>query len=228
MDKIFHRRIKTNDGLQLWFTSTNTVPHVPPAVWDACARLYAVGTRGYHVFGHALDVLERVMLVERYVGFRDYEAAVFAALFHDCVYVAGAPPMRNEDHSIDELYALAAKPGTVSRGVVDRVVPLIAATGRHGSPLNGHLSWDISLFLDCDMAGFAADQPLFDEQNVSIDVEFVGKVPPEKYRTGRSAFLRGLLQTGVFLTPPFRRSGEDRALRNIERELARVDTWMAR
>ena len=228
---VFHRDMMA--GARELFS--DVIDIVPPSAWDHCMQLYGSGVRAYHTFEHALDVLWRVQVVQATIGFVDYEAAVVAALFHDAVYEIGRLPGQNEERSLEEAYAVASRPGTtLSRDVVDRAAPLILATALHGKHKmdarhdGDGVAWDVALFLDCDMAGFALAPPEFDKQNAAIDKEFMGKVEPALYRTGRASFLENLKTRGVFLTPPFVRAGEAWAQANLLRELARVDTWMAR
>ena len=85
---------------------------------------------------------------------------------------------------------------------------MILATAHHGYGNRTELSWDVGLFLDCDMAGFAAPDDVFDAQNIDLDDEARAHTSPEAYRAKRVPWLQQVQRNGVFMTPLFRAWGE--------------------
>lgn len=186
--------------------------------WQGLARRFEGADRYYHTWDHALDVLHRVDVVQQCLGWQDYDAAVYAALYHDIVYRPTAGRGTNESDS------LAALPDEFSA----RAAYMILATAHHGYGNRTELSWDVGLFLDCDMAGFAAPDDVFDVQNIDLDDEARAHTSPEAYRAKRVPWLQQVQRNGVFMTPLFRAWGEAVAQRNLDRELGRVPSWMDR
>lgn len=192
-------------------------------VWAHAKQLYSVGRRGYHRFEHALDVLERVKMVEEEIGFLNYEAVQLAALFHDAVYVAGAKD--NEQKSVNELNSFfmsgAGGPDVMMDdflNIVARAASLIMDTAEHMNP-DYTENWDSMLFMDCDVLGFAENWEQFQKQNEDIKYEYGDDVNLMMYAQGRIKFLTALFDKGVFRSPYFIKRYEERALLNIKASL---------
>jgi predicted metal-dependent HD superfamily phosphohydrolase len=203
------------------------------ALWTKAEELYARGPRAYHKFSHAEDVLERVEMVERDIGFMNYEAVRLAALFHDATYVAGnknneavsANQMRNAVYSLKQ-YNTYVAPADLT-WTVSVASDLILSTAEHTSHQHSITVWDTVLLMDCDVLGFAEEWPTFQKNNDDIEFEFValGNFDSEKYRQGRIKFLMALYDKGIFRSPYFRKAYEEKALINIRaalRELGHV------
>lgn len=182
---------------------------------------YKVGTRYYHTFDHALDVLGNVERVHADVGVGSPVEMAVAALYHDIHYVVGDP--LNEDKS-----ALKAMIDLGPLGYcVDpsRVAFLVWLTKYHFKLDPGMLDGDADaqIFLDCDIFGFAAPWKMFKAQNDKLDKEFSAGTDRKTYLTGRTAFLRNILQRGVFNSDFFKDKFENQARSNIVAEIGNLE-----
>lgn len=125
---------------------------VPPELmrkwWRRLLLLYSSGNRYYHTLQH---VRELCGLAQRHRAlFSSFHECVFAALFHDAVYIAAAPHGDNEAQSMQMWREFAGECGlAISHPkAVDDVSCTILATANH---LSSSLSGDGALFLDLDM-----------------------------------------------------------------------------
>ncbi len=184
-------------------------------LWDAAEKLYSVGRRAYHNFQHAVDVFKRVQLMDGHLGLQNPQAMYLAALFHDAIYTHG--DLENEIKSAIAMEEAAMEHGVHSM-IRHQAYALILATSHHMAPQNYTSDWDTMIFMDCDVMGFAENWDQYAKQNEDILFE-ANPQDMEKYNQGRKAFLTKLMDKGVFRSPYFRKTYEDRALRNITRSL---------
>lgn len=190
--------------------------------WAIAQELYKIGTRHYHTFEHALDVLGRVDKFEKILGYHNYEAVRVAALFHDAVYVVGAPPHENETSSAEAMKKAMYQANQTTEileliNIIDDAHNLIMATSLHMTHQRFFHEWDTMVFMDCDMLGFAATWEGFQRNNAQIDAEFASAptYDEEKYKIGRVEFLMKLYKKGIFRSPYIKATYEETALSNI-------------
>lgn len=189
-------------------------------LWVAAKEMYSRGLRGYHNFDHALDVLERVEMIQGEIGFVNYEAVRLAALFHDAVYTAGETD--NEFRSVIAMKEKAREVYNITDAVSEQLIQadnLIMATSQHMVPNSVFRDWDTMLFLDCDVLGFAENWEQFKRQSELIAFEYGDYARTEAYKEGRIKFLKALYKKGVFRSPYFKKHYEERALLNINASL---------
>jgi predicted metal-dependent HD superfamily phosphohydrolase len=178
---------------------------------------YATPPRAYHGWAHVERVLEHV----REIAWPHPREVWLAALFHDAIYVAGAPD--NEARSAALAREAIARwfPGELVDA--DRVAALIELTARHGRIAPGEVDAEAALFLDCDTAVLGAPADEFDRYDAGIAAEWAGAVAPAAYRAGRRAFLERLLAAPrIFLSEPFHARLDAPARANLRRALTRL------
>lgn len=190
---------------------------VPDGLRAVLHAAYATPPRAYHSWAHAERVLEHV----REIAWAHPREVWLAALFHDAIYVAGAPD--NEARSAELARASIARwiPGASIDA--DRVAALIELTARHGRLGPGDVDPEAALFLDCDTAVLGAPADEFDRYDAGIAEEWAGVVGPDAYRAGRRAFLERLLAAPrIFLSEHFHARLDDAARANLRRALNRL------
>lgn len=187
---------------------------------------YAEPHRRYHDERH----LEDVLLALDHLWTRGEVVTaetLTAAWFHDAVY-AGRP---GDDEAASARLALSAlEAHDVDAAVAQRVATLIVATtpGRADSVVDAPAA---HLF-DADLAIFAAPRPRYEEYAAGVRAEYA-HVPGDAFRAGRARVLREFTERRyLYATPAARDLWEERARRNLARELAeltpsghRLDPW---
>jgi predicted metal-dependent HD superfamily phosphohydrolase len=194
-----------------------TRPPVPDALWQELRALHATPPRRYHTFAHVEEVLGRYDEVAAGPGWDRPDEVLLAVLFHDAIYVCGAPD--NEAKS-----ALAAR-AAIARWLPsvdpDRVAALIELTARHGALTPGTLDRDTAHFLDCDMAILGAAPEAYRRYARLVAEEWAPVMPPAAFRAGRRAFLERLLAgPAIYLSDFFAGRLEAQARANIADEVA--------
>lgn len=187
-----------------------------PGWWEDLQARYARPRRAYHTIEHVSAVLEHWRQVDDEGHWHDRSATWVAVLLHDVIYVPGAPD--NEERS-----ALLVPEWTRAFGVdvdVGAVQTLIRATADHGANLGAQ--GDLALFLDCDMAILGTPAQVYDRYIEQVRLEYADLVDEAGFRAGRRAFVAGLVGKPVFLSERFRNLYEERAQRNLRRELAHL------
>jgi predicted metal-dependent HD superfamily phosphohydrolase len=192
----------------------------PRILADLRARL-AEPQRVYHAQAHVDALLEAFRA--RRATVRSPDAVELAIWFHDAVYRPGASD--NERRSAVLLRTLMD--GLVPAATLAAAETMIRATERHAVPdgLPAALAADVAVFLDMDMAILGAAQAAYDDYAAGVAREFIPAVGESAYRQGRTAFLRGTLESGrpLFLTDQARAELEGPARSNMRRELATLD-----
>jgi predicted metal-dependent HD superfamily phosphohydrolase len=180
---------------------------------------YGEPDRAYHNATHIADVLRWFDRVVDELGWLEPAEVYVAIVFHDAIYKPGAKD--NEAQSANwarraKLHADARTDATmVDR---DRVAELIELTANHGRVTKA--DHDAALFLDSDMAIIGSPPAAFDAYDQAIAIEYK-HVPPNAYREGRQAFLKGLLQKPrIFLSDYFHHRLDAQARANLQRALA--------
>lgn len=185
------------------------------ATWDALVSHYCEPHRAYHNLSHVMALL-RLADAER--GHIERPEVVGLAIwFHDVIY---------DTHAKDnELRSAVWARNAMQRMQMDpELIPLveqcILATQKHEVP-TPHPA-DLPLFLDLDLAILGADEEIYQRYSQAIRTEY-GWVPDPAYRSGRTELLkRFLARPALFFTPAMAARFEDRARRNIARELRQL------
>jgi predicted metal-dependent HD superfamily phosphohydrolase len=180
-------------------------------VFDELAARYRTSDRHYHDLRHVLAVLD---VVQALVGSTASPALLLAAWFHDAVYDPRAAD--NEERSA-ELARTLLTPLGVSGEVVAEAARLILLTKTHQCADDDR---DGQVLLDADLAVLGAEEDEYDAYASAIRREYAW-VPDEDYRKGRTRVLEKFLERGrIYLTDICHRAAEDRARRNLRREIA--------
>ncbi len=182
--------------------------------------------RAYHHSGHLSQMLADL---DRLYAHRAQGATplvlVLAAWFHDAVY-EGAP---GEDERRSEQLAGASLEPLVAAGLLtdhelQMVRCLVRSTATHELPASAELPAgyevkDIELFLDTDMAILAADSARYRRYLRGVRSEY-SHFDDEAFRTGRSTFLRSILERErIFLSEQALPLWEEPARTNLRSEL---------
>jgi predicted metal-dependent HD superfamily phosphohydrolase len=185
---------------------------------DAALAHHRQPHRAYHDQRHVLELLA---LAERHA--LDLGAAErLAILFHDAVYVPGAPKGQNEALSAllmrATLFALA-RDGIVTMpdaAIVDAAAAIILATVHADAPPAA-----AARVCDLDLWRLAAPWEEFQRHAEDIRYEFQYLQPSEAaFWSARHAFYRGMLQKpAIFATPYFRDRFEAAARDNMRRAI---------
>ena len=183
--------------------------------------------RAYHHSGHLSQMLAD--LDRLYTACKQGTtplALVLAAWFHDAVY-EGAP---GEDERRSEQLAAASLEPLVTAGLLSEeelqlVRLLVRATATHELSESadlpaGYEPVDIQLFLDADMAILAAEPARYRRYLRGVRSEY-SHFDDEAFRTGRTSFLRSILERErIFLSERARELWEEPARANLCGELA--------
>jgi predicted metal-dependent HD superfamily phosphohydrolase len=190
-------------------------PALSRAARDDLERRHAEPHRAYHTLAHVAQVLAGVdELIAAGEPVADPGAVRLAAWFHDAVYVPGSPDNERAsaelaDVTLDSLGLAADRRG--------RVRALVLATRDH-TALDADA--DTRVLVDADLAVLAAPDPAYAAYVRAVRREYAA-VPESAWRTGRGAFLAGMLaRDAVFTTATMRVRAEPAARRNLAGELA--------
>ncbi len=174
--------------------------------------------RAYHDERHVLELLE--LAAEHAPDLTETER--LAILFHDAVYVPGAPKGMNE--TLSALLMRATVAGLLRTGeidplpeeMVDAVAAIIEATTHIDPP-----SAAAERVCDLDLWRLAAPWDEFQRHSADIDREFRHLYPPgDACKLARKDFYRSMLtRAHVFHTPYFRQRFEPIARANFQRAL---------
>lgn len=187
-------------------------PFANRALVDAARLHYGQPHRGYHDTEH-LD--ELIALAGKHVPDLD-DPEQLALLFHDAVYVPGAPPGDNEKLSALLMRATAATLGL--RDIdLDRAARIVEAT-RHAEPPPP----EAARVCDLDLWRLAAPWEEFQRHTRGIRHENLHLFADETaFWKARANFLAGMLKRPfLYATPYFRERFEVAARDNLTRSIA--------
>jgi len=151
--------------------------------------------------------------------------STLAAWFHDAVYesVPGEDERRSEQLATVSLEPLVTA-GLLSGDELQMVCLLVRATATHElheltNLPTGYEPADIEVFLDADMAILAAKPARYRRYLRGVRSEY-SRFDDEAFRTGRTSFLRSILERErVFLSHQARQLWEEPARTNLRAEL---------
>lgn len=179
---------------------------LPVATWDELYQGWTSAGRHYHTLEHLLTLSLAWLEVAEEGRWSEATQVWLALLFHDAVYVPGAPD--NEERSAQLL--LKHRPES------QRAAELVRLTAAHGKLDRRLLNEDARLFLDCDTAILGAPADQYCRYADQVRAEWTPILDAESWRLGRSAFLQGLLaQKRIFLSDRFHDRLEAQARWNL-------------
>jgi predicted metal-dependent HD superfamily phosphohydrolase len=182
----------------------------PESVYDLLAERYAEPQRAYHTLTHVAHCLDELEAA-RHLAAQPNQVEM-ALWFHDAVY---DPKAKDNERSSAELCQQIMEEAGLSGAFGQAVTELILVTQHHEAPDEP----DARLLVDIDLAILGQSVEIFDryEENIRREYHFV---PPDRYRLGRSAILRGFLdRPAIFATAFFQQRFESQARANLERSL---------
>ncbi|MEO7268720.1 MAG: hypothetical protein ABIW49_05895 [Knoellia sp.] len=175
--------------------------------------------RGYHDLQHLDEVVSALTELRENALYSDTEWAwaVFAAWFHDAVYVI-ATGAENERMSA-ELARTTLSANAIGSEVVDAVVSLVLASEAHDVH---ETRGPQAAFHDADLWILSAPESRFDDYCEAVRREYAA-VPDDAYAQGRTTILAPFLERdSVYRTTHARQRWEPEARRNLTRELTRL------
>ena len=218
----------TDGALSTWIASLprDWSAAVDAEVFEQAHSAYLSPGRHYHTWEHVVACVEELRSTSC-----DNPRVVFLALvFHDAVYVPGAPD--NEERSARMAREVLSATGSVHVDELEAIERMILATKDHRAPPDG-ASEDEARLIDIDMGILAAPRSAYMRYARAIQDEWV-PVPASEaaFRIGRLEFLRGVLSTPhVYLTTAARDRWDQAARDNIAweiRELTERQSLMER
>lgn len=193
--------------------STLVEPSHAAWTWRVLSALYTEPHRAYHNLDHVQDCLRTQL---RWAGSHDPIVSL-ALFFHDAVYVPG--DKRNEELSAGLLRAVGGVL-RLSHGDVERAVVAVLATRSHETTADDEVSQTV---IDVDLSILGCSEPGYDAYVQQIRREY-GHVSEEAWRHGRGGFLAEMLMRTVFKTTWAIDAFEERAKKNMARELNDLNT----
>jgi predicted metal-dependent HD superfamily phosphohydrolase len=187
---------------------------LPDSVRGKLEAAYADPGRGYHDLMHLAEVLGNVdeLMTEDDPA---REAVLLAAWFHDAVYEG-----RDDD---EERSARLAEEelGGLTPDLAAEVARLVRLTRTHRPADDDRTGM---VLCDADLAILAAGEERYAEYVRGVRSEYA-HVSDADFAAGRSAVLQDLLaKPTLFHLPAARHRWEERARRNVQRELAGLTT----
>lgn len=182
-------------------------------VRDAYCAVGASGIRRHYHDGEHVGGIWATWLALG--GSPEDKGILYAAAYHDLVYVPGAPKGQNE-HESALAFAKQADALGIDRNVACEVIDIIGATADHLScPFTRGI-----IFCDLDLAGFACNRDEYEDNTARLRREFASVSEPQ-WQTGRMAFLQGLLKAPrIFRSSIVPDWWEQKARANIQMDLA--------
>ena len=182
-------------------------------LFDELVERYAEPHRFYHTFSHVGNLLR---LSEEYAGhISNKEVIDFSIFYHDII----CRPGRSDN---EQLSAERAKDALeklkIADNLIEEIVTFIEATKDHQLAPIANID-DLKLFLDFDLSILSEDDATYNAYANAVREEFQF-IPQAAYAMGRSSFLQSLLsKPNIFFTEMFRVNAEQKARKNIQREI---------
>lgn len=209
----------TGGALSNWIASLprEWTARLDAEAFERAHSAYQSPGRHYHTWEHVVACVEELRSTSC-----DNPRAVFLALvFHDAVYVAGAPD--NEEQSARMAREVLSASGTVDGDALEAIERMILATKHHVASADG-ASADDARLIDIDMSILAAPRNAYMRYARAIQDEWV-PVPASEaaFRIGRLEFLRGVLAAPhVYLTSAAQERWDQAARDNIAWEISEL------
>lgn len=188
-------------------------------------RLLQAWEQPHRAYHHSAHLSQMLSDLDRLYSGRTPLISTLAAWFHDAVYegVPGEDERRSEQLASASLEPLVAA-GLLSADELQMVRLLVRATATHELPESaelpvGYEPADIEVFLDADMAILAAEPARYRRYLCGVYSEY-SHFDDEAFRTGRTSFLRSILERErIFLSEQARKLWEEPARANLRAEL---------
>ena len=181
-------------------------------LWDELERAYTTKDRHYHNLGHIHYMLE---LAHRYSpAGHPSDLLLYAIFYHDIVYKATRSDNEEQSAALaqDRLHSLG-----IPEADILQVKEMILATKTHQTA-ETELT---KLLLDLDLAILGADEARYNRYSQGVRKEY-SMYPDLIYKPGRRKVLQHFLnQDHIYKTPAFQVEFEDKARKNLQRELER-------
>jgi len=182
--------------------------------YQEIAKKYTTSRRHYHNLQH-IDVL--LQLCEVYsTQLYGRDVVAFSVFYHDIIYnvLRKDNEPRSAQVAVKRLRALSVPPEKI-----EQIKLYIEATQTHTITDAVIHIYDLQLFLDFDMSILGAEWDTYERYTQQVRREY--RIYPNKlYYPGRWQFLRHCLQAEfIFQTAIFRELYEEKAKRNIKREV---------
>ncbi len=178
------------------------------------AEEYQAENRKYHNFEHIEKMITFLQAYEQEI--QDGTGMKLAAYFHDIVYDTKVKD--NEEQSAQYAQNYLTRLG-IPDDTVNHVLALIRATTKHEIIES---DTDSAFFLDADLAILGSNEEKYDKYATKIREEYAW-VSDKEYKAGRIKVLEGFLnRPTIYFTEEAGKELEQRARRNIEREITRL------
>ena len=189
----------------------------PKALYEKIRAYYSKVDIPYHSVPHIVNGLNYLWKFKDKIP--NFDAVVFAWLFHDVVYDPQTTDRDNEGESAAIAVQMAQELGLNPKLQSD-VMRLILATKHNSAPERDDEKW----LVDIDLAVLGAEEKEFDEYDEDIRVEYMF-VSHELYQLGRRAILQQFKDRGenLFSTPEMRGLLNERAHANLDRAIERCN-----
>lgn len=191
-------------------TKTCNTPSIIDGCWKVIERNYQSDNRHYHSFTHVEYMLDILLKIRH--EFPDFDAVVFATIYHDIIYDAQSSNNEVNSSTIadEHLTLLQVKSETIKI-----TSDMIIATKHH----NKTNKKAIDLFLDADMAILGSNWYTFEAYNKQVRDEY-SMYSDEDFNHGRKHFIQSLLQReSIFISEYFQSQFEKQAQSNCKRLL---------
>jgi len=190
---------------------------VDEGVFERAYSAHQSPGRHYHTWEHVLACVEQLRSTPC-----DSARAVFLALvFHDAVYVAGAPD--NEAQSARLARVALSATGSVDEDELAIIERMILATRNHFASAAAPSS-DEAALLDIDLSILGAPRPAYAAYARAIHDEWVPAAATEAaFTIGRLEFLRGVIGAPhIYRTPSAQQRWDESARANIAWEISEL------
>jgi predicted metal-dependent HD superfamily phosphohydrolase len=181
--------------------------------WDEISRCYCEPARAYHTLEHIQSLIE---LIEEYSPHIDDKSMLlFAAFYHDIVYVAGSSS-NEKDSAV--IAGARMKQLQVPDKMINETKELILQTKSHAD-VSSSVTQDMLLFLDMDLSILGVPPDAYRRYYQNVRKEFKS-YPDLLFRRGRKSFLESQLKRPhIFHTQLFRERYEAAARTNMLSEV---------
>lgn len=179
--------------------------------FDLLINLYSERHRFYHNLGHIKSLVALFQEFENEL--EDKKAIFFSIWFHDAIY---EPREKDNEKRSAKLACEELRKFPLTEDRISKIEKIILATEKHSAE---NMDADGKLFLDFDLAILGAEDDVYDEYKKAIRSEY-SFVPEIFYRSERKRILQNFLQRDfIYFTETMRGKFEEKARRNIEREI---------
>lgn len=181
----------------------------------ALAVRYAEPWRFYHTLEHIDALLNLLDIFDMDINRPDIVRQ--AIIYHDAIYIPGAPHGQNEEFSARLAEGDLVYSGTLNAADAALVAKYIRATTHDPDPVIEDN--DLKYFLDFDLCGLGAPWSRYKQNGENVLREYRTVFTDEQIEAGRIAFLRSMFnRRNIYHTEQFRSMQQPNARANIKRE----------